>query len=618
MQEPALVQLLARCEEDFDLVNHCDDGPCVNGRNRRFRIAVVGVVWSFTLIVACLSTQPVVAVEVKNDREQSVPTDVRPVRADINWGSRRYGDGAIGFDQTAEAVRLKNSLRKVGTFEKLDTTESNATMLSNDRLPRRKPTSKHRAYIDTGSKDRLDSEYPATEIGAALSIKARAPDDAATVQDTQFQLPKPSPDGETPPKPLVGRLIYEYSYGSESDSTYRRNPDLNDHVRDDFLILKPELNGIVTYRPTDWLETTLEMIFEREIPVREEDRIVLPDGEIQIAPNREFSLIVDQAFVTIKDFTDPFEFTVGRRNFEDDRHWLYDTSLDGLVVSFRQGDIRAELSAGRESWYDLDLLSREEQSRNNTYMLYANYRGIEDIKLAGYTIFRDDRDGLEGQPLWFGLYSQGMVSDNFSYWTELSLLLGEDELSREFSAYGVDIGGTYRFTDLPFNPNVTLGFALGSGDGDPNSGTSNEFRQTGLQSNETKFAGVSEFKVYGEALDPELSNLKILTAGLGFRPTYSTSIDFVYHHYWMNEFADELRNSAITAQMNQDGTQRSKDVGSAFDVVLGIRSLFGVRRLGMDLRAGLFFPGKAFRNEQDNGDFRKADKGISVIAKFWW
>ena len=27
-------------------------------------------------------------------------------------------------------------------------------------------------------------------------------------------IPQPSPDGETPPKQLVRRLIYEYSYGS--------------------------------------------------------------------------------------------------------------------------------------------------------------------------------------------------------------------------------------------------------------------------------------------------------------------------------------------------------------------------------------------------------------------
>jgi hypothetical protein len=42
----------------------------------------------------------------------------------------------------------------------------------------------------------------------------------------------------------------------------------------------------------------------------------------------------------------------------------------------------------------------------------------------------------------------------------------------------------------------------------------------------------------------------------------------------------------------------------------------------VDLRAGLFFPGKAFRNDittdPDNPVFRRADKGFSFLAKFWW
>jgi len=41
----------------------------------------------------------------------------------------------------------------------------------------------------------------------------------------------------------------------------------------------------------------------------------------------------------------------------------------------------------------------------------------------------------------------------------------------------------------------------------------------------------------------------------------------------------------------------------------------------LDLRAGWFFPGKAFRIEEgdpDNPVFRPADKGNSIVAKFWW
>jgi len=73
--------------------------------------------------------------------------------------------------------------------------------------------------------------------------------------------------------------------------------------------------------------------------------------------------------------------------------------------------------------------------------------------------------------------------------------------------------------------------------------------------------------------------------------------------------------------MNQDDTHLSKDMGSEFDVVLGFRNLFGVQRLGLDLRAGWFFPGKAYRLEEgdpNNPTFRRNDRGLSVIAKIWY
>jgi alginate production protein len=170
---------------------------------------------------------------------------------------------------------------------------------------------------------------------------------------------------------------------------------------------------------------------------------------------------------------------------------------------------------------------------------------------------------------------------------------------------------------------VTLGWATASGDANPNDGKNHEFRQTGLQSNEMKMAGVPKFKYYGEALDPDLSNLQVLTVGLGLRPAPTFSVDLVYHKYRTNEHAEEIRNWALTAKMNQDPSQPpSNDVGTGLDVVFGFRNLFGVRRLGLDLRAGWFFPGKAFRSEvpgdPDNPKYRPSDKGVSVLAKFWY
>jgi alginate production protein len=436
----------------------------------------------------------------------------------------------------------------------------------------------------------------------------------------QFQLPPQTHLGR-PQRPETRFLKYQYSYGSESEITYRRNPDLNHRVQDNFLLLLPQLNGTLIYRPTDWLAATVEMIVEREIAVQEESRITLPSGETQFAPKRRASLLVDQAFVTIRGITAPFEFHAGRRNYEDERHWLYDTSMDIASVSFKKGHVRAEAFAGREVLWDLDLLRNQPKDRIDTYMLYADYRGFEDILLAGYTVFRNDRSRREGRPLLLGVSAQGMPSENFSFWALLASTRGSDELKREFSAYAFDVGGTYRFPGLPFRPNVTLGYAFATGDGNPDDNKNTEFRQTGLQSNEAKFAGVSQFKVYGETLDPELSNVGILTAGLGFRPAPNASVDLVYHRYRLDRIADEIRNSALTALMNQDDANLSKNMGSAFDVVLGFRNLFGVRRLGLDVRVGWYFPGKAFRIEEgdpDNPVFRRAGYGNSVVAKFWY
>lgn len=458
----------------------------------------------------------------------------------------------------------------------------------------------------------------------------------ADMQVTQFQLPTPqSGDPATPgdpalsrypERPLISRLTYQFSYGSESDVTYRRNTDLDRRLRDNALTVSPQINGAIIYRPDDRVEMMLEAVLQRDVAVKEEKIVTLPNGQTQLAPRRYNSLPIDQAWVTFKDLG-PIDLTFGRRNYEDDRHWLYDTSLDTALVKMKQGLFQAELSYSRKDRLDLDLLAPVQKTRNDTYMAYLSYRGIEDIRVAGYTIYREDQAGREGQPLHLGLRASGMPSDRFNFWSELALLRGKDETNKNFKAFAVDIGGTYRFPHLPYAPNVTLGYANGSGDGNPTDSRNREFRQTGLHSNEARLGGISKLKYYGEALDPDLSNLQILTVGVGFRPAPNMSVDLVYHRYKLNNLASDLRNAALTAEMNQDSSRPSKHVGDALDVVFGFRNLFGIRRLGLDLRAGLFFPGDAYRNEfislhpstrRETSMYRRADKGISVIAKFWY
>ena len=585
--------------------------------DRRFRKAAAGALWSAAFAAGFGSGQPVIGGEAMIDRRGDAPADTSMVQDDANRLSLFLDDDWTLGHWTTESIAPEESSDYAGKIETAGTREADEALVPNGSLDAEliqlyqitiEADSSSGPYIQQA--DGETAEAPPTDEGAAS--------DATEVREAQFQLPQPSPEGEESAPQLPSRLVYEYGYGSQSEIDYRKDPDLDSSVDDDFLIAIPELNAHVIYRPTDWLETGLEMILQREFPVFEEHRVMLPNGDVEVSENRQLSLEVDQAFVRVKNVTDPLEFTVGRLNYEDYRHFVYDTSLDIVQVKLKHRKYRVEATVGRENLVSPDLLQNTQQDNINTYMLYMDYRGIEDINFAGYTILRDDQRNEEGKPWWLGLRSHGFLSEEFSYWVDLAYMGGEDDTSRNFSAYAFDVGGTYRFTDLPYNPNVTLGFALATGDGNSDDNKNNEFRQTGLQSNETNFAGVSEFLIYGETLDPELCNLKILTAGVGARPAPGVSVDLVFHKYWLYEKADELCNSGITALMNQDPTRSSKDVGNALDIVIGLRSLFGIRRLGMDLRTGLFFPGDAFRNEDAGGNFSDADRGISMVTTFWW
>jgi alginate production protein len=446
--------------------------------------------------------------------------------------------------------------------------------------------------------------------------------EAASMETAQFQLPQSPPSGGEEAAPMAvpelpQRLNYEYGYGSESEATYLYNADLDRKLDDDLGTLQPQINGYITYRPTDWLEGTAELVMEREMRVHGPRNVTLPNGDLERRPGDRSSLLIDQAFITLHQVTDPFSFSVGRRNYEDARHWLYDTSLDIGAIGFRDGRLRAEATYGREVLYDLDVLHEQQTDRIDTFMLFGEYRAFEDISMAGYLVRRHDRSGQDGRWDVAGLRSVGFPSESFNYWVDIAGVWGRDENDERIRGYGFDAGATYRFAGVPLNPNVTLAYAFGSGDDDPDDGVNGAFRQTGLQSNEQKFAGLADFKYYGEALDPELSNLHILTLGLGFRPIGDLSVDFIYHHYRLDAHAEELRNSQLTAEMNQDPGQNSHNVGSALDVVVGIRNVFGLKRFGVDLRGGVFFPGDAFRNERGGGDFVDADSAAAVAFKFW-
>ena len=141
-----------------------------------------------------------------------------------------------------------------------------------------------------------------------------------------------------------------------------------------------------------------------------------------------------------------------------------------------------------------------------------------------------------------------------------------DSVKNKLSAWAIDLGATWLQSSLAFDPRFTLAYAKGSGDSNANDNYDRVFRQTGLQANSPGFGGVQSFAGYGAFLDPELSNITILTAAVGMSMSTASSLDFVYHYYQQVEVADSLGNSRLDSTLT--GTNRN--LGTGLDLVLAV------------------------------------------------
>jgi alginate production protein len=397
---------------------------------------------------------------------------------------------------------------------------------------------------------------------------------------------------------LAPSLFYGAEIELELESEL--NYDLDEGDPDDLVTLEPFFKLALAYIPSPRFDAVASFELAREFALEE------PAGE----DGRPTRLELQEAYVTFRELTDGLALKLGRQSFDDEREWLYDEELDAVRLFYGLGRWGLEASVSREELFDKDLLNDQDEDRINNYFLLGRYMPDDDIIFEGYAFLRDDvnRDG--GQPIFLGLRSFGEALSDVHHWVELAVVTGKaernDDLGRhpDLLGYGFDVGATY-VLDAPLEPSFTLGFAYGSGDSDLDDGTDHNFRQTGLQDNSDAFNGIASFNYYGEVFDPELSNLSILTAGLGIRPTQRSSIDVVFHHYWQNKAVDEIRDS----NLEEDPTGDSRDLGGAIDLVVGYEPL---NNLAFDAIVGYFRPGDAFEEEADGAYF----VGFETIFRF--
>ena len=270
-------------------------------------------------------------------------------------------------------------------------------------------------------------------------------------------------DPDEPPETII-RLAPFLMFGGQIELEYglERNLDLNSAQDEDLSTIEPGLALAFSFEPSEYLHSFFNVKLGWELfldeGVKKDDKAIIE---------------VEQAYLFLKDlFGGRLSFQVGRQRYDDERQWLYDEELDAARSFYKFSEFSIELSASRKNLADRDLLNPDKGERINNYVMNGIYKHEEEERetiAAAYVFARDDRSDKEESPVFLGIHGEGDANDNLGYWLELAYVVGK-EGSDKIRGFGFDLGSTY-VLDLPLEPSVILGYAFGTGDGDPDDGT---------------------------------------------------------------------------------------------------------------------------------------------------
>ncbi len=315
---------------------------------------------------------------------------------------------------------------------------------------------------------------------------------------------------------------------------------------------------------------------------------------------------------------------VGRLHFEDERRWWWDEELDAVRTAYETENVEISLALARElapSRSDLNHIDPEHDRvlrligeaswdfrPNHTLELFLLHQNDHSpAERLGQVMSFEREDESDARLTWLGARLMGVfdlrAQGILGYWFDTALVRGEERfvefedfsrrhsvaeaiLRRDVNGWAVDAGLSY-ILPLAWEPRFFAGYAIGSGDATPEAGDDRAFRQTGLHANEAGFGGVERFGHYGFLLDPELSNLRILTLGVGISLLRSSSLDLVYHRYRMLEPSSFLRDSRLEIAL----TGERRDLGCGVDLVLALEEW---ERLEFTFIGSAFRAGHAF------------------------
>ncbi|MBT8768152.1 alginate export family protein [Metapseudomonas boanensis] len=324
----------------------------------------------------------------------------------------------------------------------------------------------------------------------------------------------------------------------------------------------------------------------------------------------------------------------GRQRVRSEEGTWWDTNIEALRWSFDTTLLKAHVGvAERFSEYrtDIDELAPEDEDRRHLFGdISTQWQPGHWVGLKAHHS-RDEGDlpnvGEEvdelskrttGDLTWLGINADGGFFDRRSslplnYWAEATWLTGDaDELEQtavgdqtiasgsrnvDVNAWALDLGLRWNIDD---QWKVGGAYARGSGGGDDDS--SEQFRQTGLESNRSAFTGTeARMHRFGEAFRGELSNLQVASAFTSWQMGEDYDASLVYHRFWRVDDNQDVGQSGIIAPL-EDG---EKDIGQEVDLVVTKYFKQGLLPASMTehldersalvrLRGGVFKPGDAY------------------------
>jgi hypothetical protein len=384
------------------------------------------------------------------------------------------------------------------------------------------------------------------------------------------------------------RVQYRQWFRNETD--YDLTPAYDSDIRD----TQPELRGRWFGYWSDDLRTAVELRLRRKYVVTSELDLDHGDWEFQLR----------QAVVLWRNVAGRnLALAVGRQKIKEPREWIWDEYLEGVrLLGFGSGLFGFDatwikpvnpLKPKFTTWTDLHL----------AVSLHLD----EDNRITGYVHRRwDDDESRNREPVWWGLRYLGEPTRTIDGWVDLALMRGEDK-HRKLDAWAFDVGAMWQ-SRTAWRPSVVLSYAYGSGDEPGNGDLDGNFRQTGYEDNSMRFGGVTSVRYYGTVLDPELSNLAILTAGAGVRPLRNLSAELFYHHYSQDWAADEVEGSLVDPPARPNGYDAQ--LGWGLDFVLGLRRIWGSVRASWTI--GIFDPGPAYAPRERTAVLNKLNVTVEI------